>query len=66
VGKHESHTVNFKLVKTSPALRNLSETRDLFPRLTMVFCIPVVRASVSSFKQFIHEGSKYIVTEALI
>lgn len=40
--------------------------RSFFPSLTKLFCIPVVRASVSNFKQLVHERSKYIVTEALI
>lgn len=67
MGRHAGHAVNLKLVKICPTLRELEEARGFFPRLTTIlFCIPVARASVSNFKQFIHEKSKYIVTEALI
>lgn len=57
---------NLQLEKDSPTLRRLSEGRNFFPTLTIVFCILFVRASDSNFKQFIHEMRQYIMTEALI
>lgn len=65
-GNHAGHTVDLKLEKISPALRNLPESRSCFICLAVVFFIPFVRSSVSNFKQFIHERGQYVVTEELI
>lgn len=62
----QARTGNLERVKVSPTYRNLSEARSFFHRLTVLFYIPIIRVSVSNFKQFIHKISKYIVIEGLI